>query len=348
MQALISAADRALGRLDGATDNLPNPDLFIFMYIKKEALHSSQIEGTQGSLSDVLDFEKKLDRPTVNKGEVGEVVNYINAMNYGIERLQTLPLCKRLICEIQERLLKNVRGYMLTPGEFRRTQNWIGPEGCTLSEATFVPPPPEDMMEALSRLENFIQQQHPNMPVLIKVGLIHAQFETIHPFLDGNGRVGRLLITFLLYHEKILHRPSLYLSAYFKQYKAEYYQRLQNIRDRGDWEGWLKFFLGGVQQVALEASKTSRAIVDLRENHRTKIMEHLPAAASSSAMRLLEHLYMSPVINVEAAQRVLAVSYSNANNTIANLERLGILQERTGKKRNREYQYKGYLDLFKA
>lgn len=347
MQTLISQADRALGRLDGATDNLPNPDLFIFMYIKKEALHSSQIEGTQGSLSDVIDFEKKLEKPIINKGEVGEVLNYIDAMNYGIERLQTLPLCKRLICEIQERLLKNVRGYMLTPGEFRRTQNWIGPEGCALKDATFIPPPPDAMVDALTQLETFIQTKHTDLPVLVKVGLIHAQFETIHPFLDGNGRVGRLLITFLLCHEKILHRPSLYLSAYFKQYKAEYYQRLQNTRDKGDWEGWLKFFLNGVHEVALEASRTSRTIVDLRERHRNEIMEKLPASASSNAMKLLEHLYYRPVINVDTAKQILGVSYPNANKTVANLEKLEILKERTGRQRNREYAYQSYLDIFK-
>lgn len=202
-------------------------------------------------------------------------------------------------------------------------------------------------MNALTSLENFIQEIHTDIPVLIKVGLIHAQFETIHPFLDGNGRVGRLLITFLLCHEKILQRPSLYLSAYFKQYKSEYYQRLQNVRDKGDWEGWLKFFLRGVYEVSLEASKTSRAIVDLRESHRASIMANLPPSSSSNAMKLLEHLYHSPTINVEGAKQVLGVSYPNANKTVANLERLGILQERTGKLRNREYGYKSYLELFK-
>lgn len=347
MRSLISQADRALGRLDGATDNLPNPDLFIFMYIKKEALHSSQIEGTQGSLSDVLNYEKNIEKSIINKGEVGEVLNYIAAMNHGITRLEELPVSKRLIREIHEYLIKDVRGYDLTPGEFRASQNWIGPEGCTLEEASFVPPPPEDMMKSLEDLERFIHEKD-EIPMLVKVGLVHAQFETIHPFLDGNGRVGRLLITFLLCSEKILSRPALYLSAFFKQYKSEYYQRLQNVRDKGDWENWLKFFLRGVYEVSLEAARTSRSIVDLREKHRSMIMEQLPSSASGNAIKLLEHLYDIPFITVNDAVSILDVSYANANKSVANLERLGILIERTGKQRNREYEYKSYLSLFKA
>lgn len=348
LYSLISQADRALGRLDGATDNLPNPELFIFMYIKKEALHSSQIEGTQGSLSDVLEYEKKLQKPVVNKGDVGEVLNYIQAMNYGIQRLNEFPLSKRLIREIHERLIKNVRGYHLTPGEFRRTQNWIGPEHCTLEEASFIPPPPEEMMDSLTGLEEYIHKKDGKTPALIKVGLVHAQFETIHPFLDGNGRIGRLLITFLLCNERVLSRPALYLSAYFKQYKAEYYKRLQNIRDVGDWEGWLKFFLRGVYEVSLEASKTSRSIVDLRESHRSMIMEGLPSSSAGNAIKLLEYLYSTPSVTVNEAKNILGVSYANANKSVANLESLGILVEKTGKQRNREYMYQSYLSLFKA
>ncbi len=248
MWDLLSRADRALGRLDGSTEILPNPDLFVFMYVRKEAVLSSQIEGTQASLMDVLEFEAQA-MDSGKPSDVEEVVNYVGAMNHGLQRLQELPLSLRLIREIHEKLLANVRGGERNPGEFRSRQNWIGPPGCKLSEAFFVPPPPVEMMRALGELEKFLHDESP-MPFLIKVGLAHAQFETIHPFLDGNGRVGRLLITFLLCEKGILKRPLLYLSWYFKKNRGEYYDKLQSVRDRGDWESWLKFFLKGVEQVA--------------------------------------------------------------------------------------------------
>lgn len=234
LQTLLSQADYALGRLDGAILTLPNPDLFVFMYVRKEAVLSSQIEGTQSSLQNLLAAEARLFDPDT-PGDVNEVINYVRAMNYGLERLATLPVSVRLIKEIHAELMRGVRGGQLTPGELRTSQNWIGPAGCTLSEATFVPPPPHEVPQALADLERFLHTQD-DMPALIRVGLAHAQFETIHPFLDGNGRIGRLLITFLLTEKGPLAKPVLYLSHYFKRRRVEYYERLQAVRDLGDWE----------------------------------------------------------------------------------------------------------------
>jgi Fic family protein len=340
---LLSQADRALGRLDGSTETLPNPDLFVFMYVRKEAVLSSQIEGTQASLIDVLEFEQRALEPGGPK-DVEEVVNYVAAMNYGLARLHELPLTLRLLREIHAQLLTGVRGSERTPGEFRRSQNWIGPAGCTLQTAPFVPPPPSEMQDALTQLERFLHAPEP-MPVLIKVGLAHAQFETIHPFLDGNGRVGRLLITFLLCEREILRRPLLYLSYYLKRHRTEYYDRLQAVRDRGDWEGWLKFFLRGVFEVAQEATQTARQIVTLREQHRTLIVDKLRRRAGK-ALALLEALYERPVVSVEAIQEALKVSFANANELAKQLEQLGLLRETTGQKRNRRFAYHAYLALF--
>lgn len=344
MLTLLSQADRALGRLDGSTEMLPNPDLFVFMYVRKEAVLSSQIEGTQASLMDVLEFEDQsleAGRPH----DVAEVVNYINAMNYGLERLKNLPLSLRLICEIHEKLLAGVRGSERSPGEFRSKQNWIGSPGVDgLANATFIPPPPHEMGEALGNLENFFYDKM-FMPLLIKVGLIHAQFETIHPFLDGNGRIGRLLITFLLCEKGILKLPLLYLSYYFKRYRSEYYDRLQAVRDKGEWEGWLKFFLRGVYEVAKEATETARKIVNLREEHRALIATKLGRAASK-ALLLLEMLYLRPRISVQAVMEATKLTYANANKPIKDLCNLGLLKELTGQKRNRRFSYEPYLSLF--
>jgi Fic family protein len=343
MWNLLSQADRALGRLDGATDALPNPDLFVFMYVRKEAVLSSQIEGTQASLMDVLEFESQALTPE-NPQDVEEVVNYIAAINYGLERLKTLPTSLRLIREIHQELMKGVRGAERNPGEFRRSQNWIGPGGCSLADASYVPPPPHEMLKCLDNLERFLHDSQP-MPILIKVGLAHAQFETIHPFLDGNGRTGRLLITFLLCEQNILKRPLLYLSHYFKRYRSEYYDRLQAVRDAGDWEGWLKFFLKGVYEVAQEAATTARQIVNLKEEHRQLILSEL-GRKSGNAIALLESLYFRPIFTVEHVETITNLSYSNANSLIKQLIELGILQEITGQKRNRAFSYAPYLAIF--
>jgi len=344
MWNLLSQADRALGRLDGATDALPNPDLFVFMYVRKEAVLSSQIEGTQASLIDVLEFESKALEPD-NPQEVAEVVNYIGAINYGLERLKDLPVSLRLIREIHQELMQGVRGAERSPGEFRRSQNWIGAGGCSLAEASYVPPPPHEMLQSLDNLEKFLHSPQP-MPTLIKVGLAHAQFETIHPFLDGNGRTGRLLITFLLCEQNILQRPLLYISYYFKKYRAEYYDRLQAVRDSGNWEGWLKFFLRGVYEVAQEAAATARKIVNLKEEHRQLVLNAM-GRKSGNAIALLESLYFRPIFTVEHAEAITNLSYPNANTLIKNLSDIGLLQEITGQKRNRAFSYEPYLSVFR-
>lgn len=344
MWNLLSQADRALGRLDGATDALPNPDLFVFMYVRKEAVLSSQIEGTQASLIDVLEFESQALKPD-NPQDVAEVVNYIAAINYGLERLKELPVSLRLIREIHQELMKGVRGSERNPGEFRRSQNWIGSGGCSLAEATYVPPPPHEMLQSLDNLEKFLHSPQP-MPTLIKVGLAHAQFETIHPFLDGNGRTGRLLITFLLCEQNILQRPLLYISYYFKKYRAEYYDRLQAVRDSGNWEGWLKFFLRGVYEVAQEATATARKIVNLKEEHRQLVL-HAMGRRSGNAIALLEKLYFRPIFTVEYAQEITNLSYPNANTLIKDLSDIGLLEEITGQKRNRAFSYAPYLFVFR-
>ena len=343
LQALLSEADRALGRLDGSIQTLPNPDLFVFMYVRKEAVLSSQIEGTQSSLQDVLAAEAKIlapDRPA----DVDEVVNYVRAMNHGLRRLGELPVSVRLIREIHAELLQGVRGSHLTPGELRTSQNWIGPGGCTLNEATFVPPPPYAVAEALSDLERFLHGAD-ELPLLVKVGLAHAQFETIHPFLDGNGRVGRLLITFLLCEQLVLVKPVLYLSYYFKRHRQQYYEELQSVRDNGTWERWLAFFLRGVVEVSAQATDMARQILTLRETHRHVIAAKLGRAAGNGH-RVLEYLYEHPIVSVNEVQALIGTTYPAANDLVSRLVDVGILDEVTGQARNRRFNYGSYIDLF--
>ncbi|MCU0591726.1 MAG: Fic family protein [Desulfobacterales bacterium] len=343
LQALLSEADRALGRLDGSIQTLPNPDLFVFMYVRKEAVLSSQIEGTQSSLQDLLAAEARIldsDHPS----DVAEVINYVASMRHGLSQLATLPVSIRLIREIHEKLMAGVRGARLTPGELRRSQNWIGPLGCTLNECTFVPPPPQEVPNALGNLESFLHQGD-DIPLLIKVGLAHAQFETIHPFLDGNGRIGRLLITFLLCERRVLIKPVLYLSYFFKQHRQDYYDRLQSVRDHGDWEGWLSFFLRGVTEVSIQATDTARRIIALRERHRLLITERLGRAAGNGH-RVLEHLYERPIIAVEQVKSITGTTYTAANQLVHKLVELEILSESTGQRRNRRFMYDTYIRLF--
>ena len=263
LQSLLSTADRSLARLDGVITVLPNPNLFIAMYVKKEALLSSQIEGTQASLEGVLEFEADLI-PKENLDEIKEVINYVRALNHGIERLKELPMSLRLIKEIHKTLLEETRGAHRNPGEFRKSQNWIGPPGFPLSEAIFIPPPPDLVIPAMGELEKFLHQES-NIPPLVKIGLIHAEFETIHPFLDGNGRIGRLLITFYLFWKEILSKPLLYLSFYLKKKRPEYYDLLMKVRIDGAWEEWIKFFLKGISDTSGEAAKSAREIIQLKE-----------------------------------------------------------------------------------
>lgn len=342
---LASLADHALGSLDTESYHLPNPDLFVAMYVNKEAVLSSQIEGTQASLADVLAFEAQAAEPE-NPQDIEEVVNYIAALNYGLDRLQTLPLSNRLIREIHQRLLAGVRGSDKEPGEFRRKQNLIGRPGDTLKTARFVPPPPDDMQRALSDLEQFIHAPDTSSP-LLKIGLIHAQFETIHPFQDGNGRTGRLLITLLLCERRILRQPLLYLSYFINRNKSEYYACLQRVRDEGAWEDWLKFFLSGVYSVAEEATDTARAIVAMRERHRNAIAQALPHGAGRGLL-LLDLLYERPITTVKLIAERLGVSHQTANTLVGKFEQLDILREMTHQGRNRRFSYHEYLALFES
>lgn len=344
LQALLSRADRALGRLDGSVVTLPNPDLLVFMYVRKEAVLSSQIEGTQSSLQDLLAAEAELFEPAELPRDVDEVINYVSAMNYGLARVADLPVSVRLIKEIHQRLLNGVRGDRLTPGELRRSQNWIGPAGRGLADATFVPPPPEDVPAALGDLERFLHASD-ELPLLIRIGMAHAQFETVHPFLDGNGRVGRLLVTFLLTERGALHKPVLYLSQYFMRHRQEYYDRLQAVRDRGDWESWLSFFLRGVEQVSLEATETSRRVLALRERHRAAITEHLGRTAGNGH-KVHEALFHRPVVTVGVVQQMTGVTFAAANQLVSRLASIGVLREITGYSRNRRFRYDEYVRLF--
>jgi len=340
LQNLLSRADMALARLDGVAQILPNVDLFIAMYVKKEALLSSQIEGTQASLDDLFAYESgdKLE----NLNDVTEVVNYVKAMNYGIDRLQTLPMSLRLIKEIHAILLEGVRGSERLPGEFKRSQNWIGPPGCTLNEASFIPPPPHEAIEAMGALEHYFHSR-PTLPVLIDCALIHYQFETIHPFLDGNGRMGRLLITFFLYWKEVMHKPFLYLSYYFKRSRQEYYDRLNMVRDTGNYEQWVDYFLKGVVDIAGSAMATAGQILELQSNHRRLLWEK--KISSPIAVGILEQLFYTPAVSVGQLAGRFGISYQAASTIVLQLVKAGILRETTGRKRDKRFVYGDYLNI---
>jgi len=340
-QVLLSKADRALARLDGISYVLPNPDLFVAMYVKKEALLSSQIEGTQASLVDVLEFEAGGERALKGVNDAKEVVNYIRAMNYGFDRIKNLPMSLRLLKEIHNVLLTDVRGGDRNPGEFKKSQNWIGPTNL-LNDATFIPPPPHEALNAMGSLEKFFHDKTP-LPPLVKCALIHYQFETIHPFLDGNGRVGRLLITFYLCWQGILGRPLLYLSYYLKRNRQEYYDRLNSVRHHGDFEGWVRFFLRGVAEVSDQATETSRRIMELQQNDRERILK--AKILSPLAVVLLDKLFLSPTVMVKDVQRLLETSYPRANELVSQFEKMGILREITGGRRNRRFIYAPYVEI---
>lgn len=343
MQGLLDTANQALGRLDGITLLLPDPDVFLYSYVRKEAVLSSQIEGTQSSLSDLLLYEHDV-APGVPIGDVRETSNYITAMNHGIARVdEGFPLSLRLIKEVHGLLMDGARGGHQTPGEFRRTQNWIG--GSRPGTARFVPPPAHEVLPAMGALEKFLHNDPVQTPILVRAALAHAQFETIHPFLDGNGRVGRLLITLLLCAEKkVLRRPLLYLSLYLKTNRDEYYDSLQRVRTDGAWEEWLEFFLQGVIEVAASVTDTTRQIVHLVEADRSKIHHNL-GRASGSASRLHEIAVRDIVFAIPAAARRLELSEVTVSKAATHLERMGILREITGRPRNRLYAYQGYLNL---
>lgn len=338
---LMERANRALGRLDGVTTLLPDTSLFLYFYVRKEALLSSQIEGTQSSFSDLLLFESK-EIPGVPIEDVQEVSNYVAAMNHGLKRIRGgFPLSLRLIREIHEILLSKGRGANKAPGEFRRTQNWVG--GSRPGNAQFVPPPPEEVLALMGDLEKFLHDDPVRIPLLIKAALAHVQFETIHPFLDGNGRLGRLLITFLLCTEGALTEPILYLSLYFKTHRTDYYELLQRVRTEGVWEEWLRFFLTGVLETAEQATNAAKSILMLFGKDRAKI-ETLGRPAGS-ALRLHQYLQGKPITSVAMAAKALRVTEPTVRSSLGHLEKLRVVREMTGRQRNRLFVYDKYLGI---
>ncbi len=336
---LLGQADIALGKLDTVSFLLPNIDYILAMYVRKEALLSSQIEGTQASLEDIFDYESHL--AVKNVDDIEEVVNYIRALNFGIKKLDTFPMSVRLIKEIHEILLSNVRGQDKTPGEFRRSQNWIAPAGVSLKDATFVPPPPHEMIEAMGQLELFLHKEQV-YPALVSCALIHYQFETIHPFLDGNGRLGRLLITFYLYWKQILQRPLLYLSYYFKMHRQEYYDRLNLVREKGDYEQWVAFFLKGVIWTSHSALDSVKRILAMVAKHKQQLVQ--AKISTPLAMNLLDCLFAKPYLSIQETAEELQVSYPTAQSLVLQFEKANILKEMTGKKRARRFCYWEYVE----
>lgn len=341
LYGLLDKANAALGRLDGVSLLLPDSSLFLYMYVRKEAVLSSQIEGTQSSLSDLLLFENKEAPGAPADEDVTEVSNYVTAMNYGLDRLKEFPLSLRLIREIHGKLIASGRGSQKLPGEFRSSQNWIGSD--RPSTATFVPPPPEKLLECLGDFEKFLHDDNVKLPALIKAALAHVQFETIHPFLDGNGRLGRLLITFILCVEGVLKEPLLYLSLYFKANRQSYYDHLQNVRETGDWEGWITFFLKGVIETANQAAVTAQNILTLFQADHKKIQEL--GKSTASALVIHGYLQKNPISNTTKIKEACNIQLPAILRALASLEELGIVTEITGKDRHRIYTYNAYLTI---
>lgn len=340
-QRLLEKATLALGRLDSVTLLLPDPELFLYAYVRREAVLSSQIEGTQSTLNELLLFEME-GVSGVPLDDVLEVSNYVAALNHGIERLRGgFPLSNRLIREMHAELLKSGRGKDKTPGEFRRSQNWIG--GTRPGNALFVPPPPDEIDECMGALERFLHGEGNAYPALIKAALAHVQFETIHPFLDGNGRIGRLLIAFLLHHDRLLTRPLLYLSLYFKQHRAEYYRLLDVVRTEGDWEAWLDFFLEGVEQTATNAVETARRLVALFQQDEAVIRNSKRRV--SSVLQVFSVFRQRPLAHLQQICAHTGMSFPAAATAMETLRALGIVREITGKKRDRVFAYDAYLKI---
>jgi Fic family protein len=341
LQRLLEEANHAVGRLDGLASVLPNLQLFIYAYVRKEAVLSSQIEGIQSSLSDLLLFESD-EAPGAPLNDVREVSSYVAALNHGLDRLRGgFPLSLRLIREIHEVLLSKGRGSDKEPGEFRRTQNWIG--GARPGIAAFVPPPPELVPECMGALELFLHEERPDIPLLVKAGLAHVQFETIHPFLDGNGRLGRLLSAFLLCDAGVLREPILYLSLYFKQHRSAYYDLLDRVRARGDWETWLDFFLTGVRDTAGQAAATALRILAVFDGHRRRI-EALGRPAAS-VLRVFEHMQRNAIVSIPGAAESIGISAPTVAKSLDHMLELGMLREITGRQRHRLFVYHAYLAI---
>ena len=341
LHKLLDGANQALGRLDGITLLLPDPSQFLYAFIRKEAVLSSQIEGTVSSLSDLLLFENEI-APDVPIEDVRETVNYIAATNHGINSIESgrLPLCNRLLREVHARLLRTGRGSDTSPGEFRRSQNWLG--GSRPGNARYVPPPWSEVEPSMSALERFLHGDPEPSPVLVKAALAHAQFETIHPFLDGNGRVSRLLITLLLMDEGVLGRPLLYLSLYLKENRDDYYDHLQRIRTDGAWEEWLRFFLTGLIEVAGQTADTTRAIVEMVDRDRARI--HDLGRGAATALRVHDRAVKRVVIRPPATAKAIGLTEPPVYSAIARLEDAGILREVTGRARGKTYVYGEYMD----
>jgi Fic family protein len=341
LQRVSEAAGRALGRLEGVSASL-EPDRLLYMYVRKEAVLSSAIEGTQSTLSDLLRFEAE-GAPGTPVDEVREVSRYVEALQRGIGRIRSgkLPLSLRLIREIHKVLMKGGRGGVQAPGEFRRTQNWVG--GSRPGNAKFVPPPPHDMHAALDNLERFLHDEDGFTPPVIKAGLAHAQFETIHPFLDGNGRVGRLLVSLLLVVDGVLSQPFLYLSLYFREQRTDYYDALQRVRTHGDWEGWLRFYLIGVEAVARQAADTVTALVALFERDRSRIQTL--GRSAGSALQVYDVLRRRIVVSIPGVAKEAGVTWPTAKAALERLRALGIVAESTGRRRDRLYTYTRQLEI---
>jgi Fic family protein len=334
----LSRADSSLSELSGLGRLLPNPHLLIAPYVRKEAVLSSKIEGTTTDLSELLQDEAGAELPDRDPDDVREVRNYVRALEYGVTRLTKLPLSLRLVCEMHERLMRGVRGDRATPGEFRRSQNWIGARGSTPETASYVPPPVEELQACLDSWEKFLHERD-RIPDLVQCALIHEQFEAIHPFLDGNGRVGRLLIPLFLIERNRLSQPLLYLSAYIERNRSEYYELLQGVRARGDWRSWILYFLRGVAEISIEAVERSGRLMDLREKLRMKI------AGKRNAVRLLEKLFENPYVTVAGAAKLLGVTNPTARQAVKQLQTAGVLSEITGREWGRLYLARPILKI---
>lgn len=340
MVAMLVKANRSIAALDSISTRIPDMDLFVSMYVRKEALMSSQIEGTQATLEDVLDpmIEANTNR------NVADVVNYIKATEYAISRLNTLPLCNRLIKETHAVLMEGVRGQERSPGEFRRSQNWIGGQGSTLRTARYIPPCTEDMDNAISDLEKYINSDDDNDP-LVRAALLHYQFETIHPFLDGNGRVGRLLITLFLMENKVLSTPSLYISYFLKKNRIEYYDRMTEVRSKGNYEQWVKFFLTAIYECSQDAIQTIDKLTALHEKNEKKVSEMKRAAKNT--MSVFRYLEKNPIIDIGKTSEALDLSFNTVSSAINRLIDSGIVIQTENAARNRTFAYEEYLQILR-
>ena len=339
----LSEADRSLSELSGVARTLPNPHLLIAPFVRREAVLSSRIEGTQAGFSDLLFFEAAPSaKPPIE--DVKEVANYVSALEHGLARLKDLPVSLRLIRETHERLMHGVRGDSMTPGEFRRSQNWIGPPGCTLADAAFVPPPVAEMTQALSDFEKYLHEP-PVLPPLVRLALIHYQFEAIHPFLDGNGRIGRLLITLLLCVEGLLPQPLLYLSAFFEHHRQEYYRLLMAVSQSGSWTPWIAYFLRGIAEQSSDAVKRANLLLSLRQRYREKMQS---ARSSALLLQMVDDLFSTPALDVSGASKRLNVTPRAAQLNVDKLIKSGILKEATGRRRNRIFVAAEIIDIIEA